>query len=426
MKKYIILSLKHFLRSRLFTARYSKKIEKLFECSKTELDNYNNLRFISLFRYAYTNSELYRNLYKEHGIGIDDIKSIDDIEKLPILTKDIVRDNIEKICIGSKRRMQKVCTSGTTGNALSIYQSYKSVLVHRAYVDNYRKLCGIKPGERIASLRGHLDSKTFKLKLHIANTLYLSSYQIKQSMVKAYHKELSDFSPKAIEGYPSSLYNLCCLLKENSLKLNIPICFTSSETLYDFQRTLIEETLNCKIFDWYGCTEHTIAIGEDINNNGYFEMPGYSYNEFKKDCVITTSFINKNFPLIRYQVNDKICLKDDYTKTQAIDPNISYIEGRTESFVIAKDGTRYSRMVLEKGVNNIKLAQIVQTKIGKIDINLVTYKQLDEKDIKTIVYNIENKFGKDNIDYTINSVEEKDIIYTSRGKFNLVISQIGQ
>ena len=64
-----------------------------------------------------------------------------------------------------------------------------------------------------------------------------------------------------------------------------------------------------------------IAIGEDINHNGYFEMPGYSYNEYKENCVITTSFINKNFPLIRYQVNDKIALKKDYTKAKAIEVN---------------------------------------------------------------------------------------------------------
>lgn len=426
MKKYIILTLKHLLRSKMFAARHSKTIDKLFECSKTEIDNYNNKTFVSLFRYTYTNSEFYRNFYKEHGIGIDDIKSIDDIKKLPVLTKDIVRDNIEKIRIGSKRRMQKVSTSGTTGNALSIYQSYKSVLIHKAYVNKYHILCGVKSGDKIASLRGHLDNKTFKLKLHIANTLYLSSYQIKQSMVKDYYNELNDFKPKAIEGYPSSLYNLCCLLKENSLKLNIPLCFTSSETLYDFQRTVIEETLNCKIFDWYGCTEHTIAIAEDFCHNGYFEMPGYSYNEFKEDCVITTSFINRDFPLIRYKVNDKISLKEDYTKTQAIDPNISYIEGRTESFVIAKDGARYSRMMLFRGISNIKLAQIIQRKIGEIDINVVTYEPLSQKEKQAIINNIEEKFGKGNIDYTINSVEEKDIIYTSRGKFNMVVSQIGQ
>lgn len=422
MQKYIKFSLKYILRSRLFTAKYSNAIDKLCECTNDEINNYNNRTFVSLFRYAYTNSEFYRDFYKEHGIGIDDIKSINDIEKLPIITKDIVRSNIDKICIGNKRYMQKVSTSGTTGNALPLYQSYESVLIEQAYVNKYRKMCGFNIGERLASLRGHLDSKTFKVKLHIANTLYLSSYQIKQAMVGEYHKRLRDFKPKAIEGYPSSLYNLCCLLKENSLKLNIPLCFTSSETLYDFQRTVIEETLNCQIFDWYGCTEHTIAIGEDINHNGYFEMPGYSYNEFKEDHIISTSFINKNFPLIRYRVNDKIILKPDYKKNSATDSNISSIEGRTESFVIAKDGARYSRMVLEKGVSNIKLAQIIQRKKGEIDINIVTYKPLDENDIKIIANNIEKKFGKDNIDYTINSVEEKDIIYTSRGKFNLVVS----
>ncbi len=424
MKKHIILSLKHILRSRLFTAKYSKAIDKLCECSKIEIDNYNNKGFIDLFRYAYSNSKFYRNFYQEHGIGIDDIKSIDDIEKLPILTKDIVRDNIEEICIGNKRRMQKVSTSGTTGKALSIYQSYKSVLMEQAYVYKYRKMCGFDFGERLASLRGHLDNKAFKMKLNVANTLFLSSYQINADRINDYYKELMAFAPKAIEGYPSSLYNLCCIFKENGMKLNIPICFTSSETLYDFQRTVIEEILNCKVYDWYGCTEHTIAIGEDINHNGYFEMPGYSYNEFKEDYIITTSFINKDFPLIRYQVNDKIILKKDYSKIMAIDPNISHIEGRTESFVIAKDNTKYSRMMLFRGISNIKLAQIVQSKIGEITINVVTYDRLSEKERKTITNNIEEKFGKNNIDYTINNIEEKEIIYTSRGKFNMVVSLI--
>lgn len=426
MYKYIRLSLKHILRSKLFIIGQSKLVNKLFGYSKKELDDYNNKAFMDLFRYAYTYSEFYRQFYKEVGVEINDIRSIKDIEKLPILTKDIVRDNIDKICIGNKRFMQKVSTSGTTGNALSIYQSYKSVLVHRAYFDKYRKLCGVKSGDKVASLRGHLDNKTFKLKLHIANTLYLSSYQINQTKINDYYKALNDFKPKVIEGYPSSLYNLCCILKENSLKLNIPICFTSSETLYDFQRTLIEETLNCRIFDWYGCTEHTIAIAEDLNHNGYFELPGYSFNEFKDDHIITTSFINKNFPLIRYKVNDKIILKPNYTKARAIDPDISHIEGRAESYIIAKNKTKYSRMMLFRGISNIKLAQIVQRKVGEMDINVVTYEPMKQEEKQTIINNIEEKFGKGNIDYNINSVEEKDIIYTSRGKFNMVVSLLGQ
>ena len=424
MYRYIRFSLKHILRSRIFEAIYSKDIDKLYKYTEDEIGAYNNKTFISLFRRAYTESEFYRDFYRLHNISIDDIKSIKDIEKLPILTKDILRDNIDKICIGRKRFMQKVSTSGTTGKALSIYQSYKSVLIHRAYVNKYRKLCGFAPNNRLASLRGHLDSKTFRMRLHIANTLYLSSYQINQSKVTDYYNELNDFKPRAIEGYPSALYNLCCILKENSLKLNIPICFTSSETLYDFQRTIIEETLNCKIYDWYGCTEHTIAIGEDIDHNGYFEIPGYSYNEFKEDHIITTSFINQDFPLIRYKVNDTIILKPNYRKVVAIDPDISHIEGRTESFVIAKDNTKYSRMMLFKGISNIKLAQIVQRKAGKMDINVVTYEPLTTQEKQTIINNIEEKFGKDNIDYKINNVEEKDIIYTARGKFNMVVSQI--
>jgi hypothetical protein len=84
--------------------------------------------------------------------------------------------------------------------------------------------------------------------------------------------------PRAIEGYPSSLYNLALLLKDKGLYCNIPVCFTSSENLLDFQRQLIEERFHTKIFDHYGTTERTIRISESIKHDGYFEDPGYSIN----------------------------------------------------------------------------------------------------------------------------------------------------
>ena len=81
-------------------------------------------------------------------------------------------------------------------------------------------------------------------------------------------------------------------------------------------------------------------------------------------------------------------------------------------------------MMLFRGISNIKLAQIVQTEIGQMDINIVTYEPLSEKDKQTIINNIEEKFGVNNIDYTINSVKEENIIYTARGKYNMVISKL--
>jgi phenylacetate-CoA ligase len=257
--------------------------------------------------------------------------------------------------------------------------------------------------------------------VHASNILYLSSYNINKDKSILYYKEIKQFEPKAIEGYPSSLYNLGVFLKEADLKLNIPLAFTSSETLYEFQRELIEDILGTKIYDRYGCTEKTISIAQKQNKQQeYYEEPGYSINEYNKDSIFTTSLINDVFPLIRYEVNDIVETKNTFDGFA-----ICSISGRKEDMIVCKDGSLIGRIDhVFKGVNNIKFAQIIQNHSGGIIVNIVPEKNYSLKDKQLIIENIYHKMGKNNIDITINIISEKEIIYTSRNKFKLVISNI--
>ena len=99
------------------------------------------------------------------------------------------------------------------------------------------------------SLRGHLDKRITSLTVHVSNTLFLSSYDINDSTIRDYFHKIKKHRPIAIEGYPSSLYALALCLKDANLQLNIPVAFTSSESLLDHQRNLIEAQLNTEIFD---------------------------------------------------------------------------------------------------------------------------------------------------------------------------------
>ena len=100
------------------------------------------------------------------------------------------------------------------------------------------------------------------------------------------------------------LYTLALLLSDAGLKLEIPVAFTSSETLLPYQREKIEQQFNTQIFDLYGMTERTISLMEAYNHQGYYEMPGFSINEYLEDGEICTSLINESFPMIRYKSND--------------------------------------------------------------------------------------------------------------------------
>ncbi|MBR6938453.1 MAG: phenylacetate--CoA ligase family protein [Prevotella sp.] len=425
MNKYITESLKYFLRSNLFISKYYGEIKSLYEMSPIDLRDRNEKLFLKLFHLAYTKSPFYNQLYQKAGIQLEDIQKLEDIKKLPIITKDLIREKPESLLTCKKWRLISNHTSGTTGTPLTIYENWALIWKARAYYAYYRKLCGFTYGEPLVSLRGSLSKKNISMYLHISNTLFLSSYNINEKTIKQYWEKIEAHKPKAIEGYPSTLYNLAIHIKDQGLRCNIPLCFTSSETLFDYQRELIQQVFNTQIYDHYGLTERSIALCENFDHNGYFEQPGYSINEYLKEGVITTSLINSAFPLIRYKINDIIDVEDNYDMAFSSKRTIiNSIKGRSNQYLIGKDGTRYSGGLtyIIKELDNIKNAQLVQREKGKLDINIVSDKELTTEQLNRLHRFLNERIGDNNMDFTINRINENQLIYTNNNKYNFIVS----
>lgn len=423
MNKYLKESIKYLLRSYPVIYPYVKEVERMYNMSHDELQERNERIFLNIFRKAYTKSSFYHKLYTEAGIKLEDIKCLGDISKLPVVTKDMILHQSDALLTTSKWKLLKNRTSGTTGTPLTVFEDWKSIWREQAYFYCYRKRCGYTYGQPLVSLRGNLGKKDTMMYVHISNTLYLSSYNINEQTVWAYYKEIEKRSPRAIEGYPSSLYNLALLLKDKGLYCNIPVCFTSSENLLDFQRQLIEERFHTKIFDHYGTTERTIRISESIKHDGYFEDPGYSINEYLKDRVISTSLINSAFPLIRYQSSDVVILKEN-TKDERV--SIDRIQGRSGNCIKGKDGSIYNNAALTFILtysHNIRYAQFIQKKNGKVLLNIVPEAVFSSQNLDELKQMIDLKIGLSNLELEINLIKEQDLIYTTRNKYSYIISE---
>jgi len=425
MNKYLDETVKYALRSNLAIFPFVRKIEKLYKLTEDELFRVSNERFLKIFRKAMAKSDFYNKLYKNHGITTRDINSLNDITKLPIIDKKIIQDSPELLLTIPKIFTWESHTAGSTGTPLTVYWDYFSSLREQAYFYVYRKRRGFKYGNRLVSLRGHLNRALRELKIGLSNTLYLSSYQINEQTIEYYYQRILSYKPMAIEGYPSSLYGLCCFMKDRNLHLSIPVCFTSSETLFDFQRNMIEDVLHTDVYDNYGNTERTVFLAECIDHRGYFSMPGYSVNEFMDDCIITTSLINSSFPLIRYKVNDIV---SPAATPKLIDSELNivdFINGRTEDNIIAKDGSQIGNLYhLFKELKNVKLAQIVQHVKGVIAINIVPDGIFSEKEKTKLIAKIDERIGLSNIDFTIAIIDDSQIIYTERNKFRQIVSTV--
>lgn len=431
MRKYIKETIKYLLRSYPIIYPYIKEIEKMYAMTPEELNQRNEQVFLKIFRKAYDKSPFYHKLYTEANINKEDINGLDDIKKLPIITKDMIRKYPEKLLTTQKTiNLIKAHTSGTTGTPLTVYESWNSIWREQAYFYCYRKRCGFTYGQKIVSLRGNLDRNEISLYIHISKTLYLSSFNMNDKTIVKYFQKIKKHKPIAIEGFPSSLYSLCLLLNDKGYKCQIPICFTSSETMYDYQRKYIEKTLHTQIYDHYGSTERSVRLSESFNHSGYFEDPGYSVNEYTNNGIITTSLINDVFPLIRYQMNDLIELNNIINNNdRPIPPIVKKIYGRSINYIIGQDGTHYSDSALTfifKSVPNVRMAQFVQYEKGIVNINIVPERDFNESNKQIILNMMDQKVGLSNIKVTINIISINEIIYTSRNKLSLVINKINQ
>lgn len=416
LKDYFYSKLKYGI---LFNNRL-KRIKSYQDMTDDQLLILENEKLINNINNAYSKSSFYKNLYNEHGVDIKQIKTIEDLTKLPIITKDLIKNHVENLYVGNKLIRHTTYTSGTSGTPLKVYYSLNCVLNEASYNEIFRNNAGHFFGQKIISLRGALDGTTKEYFDKSNNILYLSSYHIKPENALWYYNTINQFNPNAILAYPSALEALSNILSEKNLSVKIPLSFTSSETLYPHQQAKIEKLLNTKIYDRYGNAERTISLVQQKHKGAYSFPKLYSINEFSlhKD-IITTNLINNEFPLIRYQVNDVIDFPDKNNEVQNI-------QGRIDDFIITPDGLKVGSAAMSlafKKAPNVLFAQIIQNKPDLLTINIVVNSLFSEENKLFLKQQIKQRLGSV-ISFNINEVPENKIIKTKKNKYKLIISEL--
>lgn len=85
--------------------------------SREKILEYKNNHFLDIFNYSYKYIPFYNELYKNHGINIKQIQSIEDIKKLPIIKKSYLKENLSKF--SAKSRIKNSFSSYLTSALLA-------------------------------------------------------------------------------------------------------------------------------------------------------------------------------------------------------------------------------------------------------------------------------------------------------------------
>lgn len=399
------------------------------------------IKLKSLLGHAYEHVPFYRRQFDELGFNPEELASVDDLRQLPLLEKKTIREHSSEFVASnaSKWFLFKGSTSGSTGTPLSLYMNREIIQSEHAFIWRQYRWAGCSINGRIASFRGDMvvpvenSDPPFWRYDSYSREMWFSSYHLFEHAAPAYIDALSKFDPELIYAYPSAIG----LLAKYAFQLNLTVScrslkgiVTSSETLSQNDKTLLESLFKVPVFDWYGSFERVVFIGTCEHGRSHI-FPDYGITELvpMKDGnedtayeLVGTGFINWVMPLIRYRTGDTVTLYNDGCPCGRAFPIVGSINGRLDDMVVTSKGRMVGRLDhIFKGVMHIRLSQIIQENFDEIRILVVADRNYSEIDAKTIVANVAERLGKE-IKVQIDLVS--DIPRLPNGKFKSVVSRI--
>jgi len=389
----------------------------------------------AIVKHAYENTAFYHQRFDAAKIKPDDIKSVEDLRKIPILTKLEVQKNFNSLIAKGIdiERCTKVKTSGSTGIPLTIIAERKASYMlaanglrhlvengHKLFRDKYVYLSRRPPDKRtrLGSLLTHLG-------------IFRMVTMCTRDPIGDLVNELIDFRPDAIKGSPSFFLLLVRELEKRGDMIHPRLVFADGELLDDRSRKLIDSALETKMLDIYGCMEAGDIAWECSEHAGYHINTDLVVTEFVKDeehvaaeergDIILTPLWNYAMPLIRYKINDIGAPTDECCPCGRGLPLMKVVEGRFEDFIILPSGRIIYPLVtlsfFEK-IEGIAEYRIIQEGKDNFILQLVLKEGYKGNALAQLRNRFIEEFGKD---VTIN-IEVLDAI-PRNGKLRRVVSK---
>lgn len=403
--------------------------------NKDQINAYQSERLFSMVKHCRANIPYYQKLFADYGYHEHSFTDLKSLKRLPILDKQTLQSNIQLFRYSGKKAYMTQNTSGSTGTPLSLDLDEYTYKLAMALVVEHEEYHGVPFGTRRATFAGRMIQNSDDLNPPYArmnsaeNQLIFSSYHLNADTFNWYYNRLNKFSPLEIIGYPSAIADLATHYQIAKVKplFRPKAIITNSETLLSWQRQIIEEVFECKVFDYYGTAEYLIFAGQDEEGKyrlnpliGITELNS-SQSSDKQGRLIATSLTNYQMPLLRYDLRDTA----NATHDDAENSSISYLEeifGRVDDYIETPDGRKIGRIDhIFKGVFGIKEAQVVQDSLNKCTINIVPRDSLSSVDTDQLKRNLISRTCSE---MQVVIQEKGNITRGANGKFKSVVNRL--
>lgn len=406
-----------------------------------EIEQYQKDQLRRLITHAYETVPYYRRVFDERKLKPGDFVSLDDLQKLPVLTKELVKEHSREL-LSTKFPLKSLVfchTSGTTGKSLQFYHEPRAIQFRWAVWWRHRKRFGVEFNQPYATFTGlpavpleQTEPPFWRTNRSMRQTIF-PMHHIVTAKVGAIAERLNEGGFDYYSGYPSILYVLAGLLEENGYRVQAPpkMIFTGAENLFEDQRHLMSRVFQSEVTDEYGFAEgcgNASRCEADVYHEDFefgilecdkAQSIGTGHQQGR---IVATGFSSYAMPLIRYEVGDVGTWRKSGCACGRVSKLLTQIDGRAEDYVVTPEGRKILRFdYIFKDTTNVRNAQIVQKELGSISLNIVrrpTYSQSDEELLKKEIRNRISSTLSVNFQY-VDEIERE-----SNGKIRAVKSLI--
>ncbi|MDV2079741.1 phenylacetate--CoA ligase family protein [Marinobacter xestospongiae] len=427
----------------LYRKRYTGGYRELLEQVRRarhwdadEIEAYQSERLHEMVRHCRHSVPYYQSLFAKLGLTEQDFTATRDLTKLPILDKATLRAEPERFRAAGEQPFMIQHTSGSTGTPLALAVNRRTYQLAMALLVEFEEYHGVPFGARRATFAGRMiqpaecTTPPFARFNRAENQMLFSSYHLNDNSFPWYQQALEHFQPMELIGYPSAIADLANHYQQAGTRPGFQpqAVVTNSETLLDWQRTVIESVFGCPVRDYYGTAEYALFAGQD--SEGLYRLnPVLGITEAIPDettgaetaTLVATTLTNTTMPLLRYRIGDTAQLPEP--AYQPVRPaSLARINGRIDDYVETPDGRRIGRLDhIFKGLNGIAEAQIVQDAKDHCTIKVVVQPDLDPAELRTLEDNL-SKRTAGMLAITIQQVDR--IPRGANGKFRAVIREL--
>lgn len=419
-----------------YTYRYTGRYKEFFKnLSSTTPKNYEE-RLCDLKTFLlFAKSE--SSYYKKHiNFDLNCFENFEDLKKIPILSKEILRENIDIIRTIEKKNAILAKTGGTTGISLNVYYTKDDNQRRFANVNAFRAYYGYSLGEKTAWFSGKSllnsdsKSKTFWRTDYLSNIRYYSTFHINEKSAPYYLNNILKYKPLYFVGFPSCLYELAVFGINNNFERPdfVKAIFPNAETVTDEMREVIEKYFCAKIYDQYGSAEgapHIFQYEDEYRfdpREGFLEVLDDRGQPARIGRMIVTSYHTKGTPLIRYDIGDVMELEEKYDYNKP--PKIKRILGRKMNFILSPETGKINAANISNTTKNVKgiiAFQIHQNSLNAVLIKIKRSQDFTSNEENIFIDNMRERIGNS---MTINIEYIEEIPRDKSGKFNIIKNQL--